>query len=347
MEDTKNLGKPIPILTNGCKPVFVVGMNGSGTTMLLDSLGQHPELYGFPWETKLIPHWIASVGKFGDLEIDENFLSLWNSVCMLPDFRRVNDGVDGVPPSLPENWRQFPRNLASILDAVFRFFALKEGKTRWCEKTPQHVQHMPKLKKLFPNAKFIHIIRDCRASVASNYRRFGSTPEYTAWRWRNVVQEGRQQGVKLGNSYMEINYEEVTTNPQHWMREICSFLELPFDEVVLLSARRQDLDTKSHGSNVGKIEANTAKWKQHLSSRTVLQIEKISGALLQELGYSIKHTPGAEDPSRMMRSYWKWRDWSRQFLPMVIKKLRGKSGLSWSYIFGRLVSALKQAQSKL
>ena len=131
------------------------------------------------------------------------------------------------------------------------------------------------------------------------------------------------------------------------MREICSFLELPFNEAVLLSTRRQDLDTKNHGSNVGKIEANTAKWKQHLSSRTVLQIEKIAGALLQELGYSIEHTPGAEDPSRMMRSYWKWRDWSRQFLPMVIKKLRGKSGLSWSYIFGRLVSALKQAQSKL
>ena len=29
-------------------PVFVVGMNGSGTTMLADSLGRHPELYYAP-----------------------------------------------------------------------------------------------------------------------------------------------------------------------------------------------------------------------------------------------------------------------------------------------------------
>ena len=36
-------------------PVFVVGMNGSGTTMLLDCLGRHPDLYAFPRKRGLSP----------------------------------------------------------------------------------------------------------------------------------------------------------------------------------------------------------------------------------------------------------------------------------------------------
>ena len=40
-------------MTDSEGPIFVVGMNGSGTTMLADSLGQHPGLYVFPFESKL------------------------------------------------------------------------------------------------------------------------------------------------------------------------------------------------------------------------------------------------------------------------------------------------------
>ena len=60
-----------------CEPVFVVGMNGSGTTMMLDSLGRHPELYGFPSETQMMPYIISQAPKFRDLEIDDNFRAYW------------------------------------------------------------------------------------------------------------------------------------------------------------------------------------------------------------------------------------------------------------------------------
>ena len=57
-------------------PVFVVGMNGSGTTMLLDSLGRHPALYAFPKETRLIPYLMSRVSTYGDLTVDANFQRL-------------------------------------------------------------------------------------------------------------------------------------------------------------------------------------------------------------------------------------------------------------------------------
>jgi hypothetical protein len=56
------------------KPVFIVGMNGSGTTMMLDHLGRHPELFGFKTETYILPHYLLVEAKYGDLKVDGNFL---------------------------------------------------------------------------------------------------------------------------------------------------------------------------------------------------------------------------------------------------------------------------------
>ena len=155
-------------------------MSGSGTTMLLDCLGFHSQLYGFPFETKLIPYIAKRLHTFGDLNNDDNFFRLWKAVGRFPGFREVHS--DYMPPSIPENWREFLRTLPAVLDAYFRYFAQKEGKTRWCEKTPMYVQHLNLIADLFPGAKFLHIIRDGRDCAASLHRRWKSTPELTVFR---------------------------------------------------------------------------------------------------------------------------------------------------------------------
>ena len=179
------LGDSISVLNEQLSPVFIVGMNGSGTTMLLDSLGNHPDLYAYPRETRLIPNLIHNVDRYGDLNNDENFLRLWHAVLGIPAFRGKK--YKSPKPPLPANWRDFPRNLAAVLDAVFRYFALTHGKIRWCEKTPQHVQHLQNLHAVFPGAKFIHIIRDGRDCAASFHRRWRRQPELTIYRWKKVI----------------------------------------------------------------------------------------------------------------------------------------------------------------
>ena len=121
------------------EPVFVVGMNGSGTTMLLDCLGRHPSLYAFPKETRLIPYLMARQSAYGDLRVDANYRALWEDVRNLAVFREVNAHA---PVPLPDDWREQPRSLAAVLDRVFCHFAAGRGKRRWAEKTPQHVQHL-------------------------------------------------------------------------------------------------------------------------------------------------------------------------------------------------------------
>jgi hypothetical protein len=49
-------------------PIFVLGMNGSGTTMLLDLLSKHSEIYGFRGETKVLPYLVKTFGTFPILD---------------------------------------------------------------------------------------------------------------------------------------------------------------------------------------------------------------------------------------------------------------------------------------
>ena len=53
--------------------IFIVGMNGSGTTMLLDCLANHSMLFGFPGETKVLPSFLERESQYGDLA-DEGIL---------------------------------------------------------------------------------------------------------------------------------------------------------------------------------------------------------------------------------------------------------------------------------
>jgi hypothetical protein len=312
-------------------------MNGSGTTMLLDSLGRHPEVYAFPQETRLLPYVIQSSRKLGDLVDDRNFYAAWKMVQQIPVFADVNDGMR---PPIPDDWADYPKNIGAVIDAFFRFFALEEGKVRWCEKTPQHVQHLDILGAVFPSAKFVHLIRDGRACAASFHRRWRRTPQLTIYRWKKVVNEGREQGANLGNRYLELRYEAVTSDPERWMRTLCEFLELEFDPVILKSRQPQSRNRDTPGT----IRENRAAWADYFSSKTTRQLERISGSYLKELGYDTRNPSGSWNPPKAQLELWRARDLLWQFLFLMKFKAQGKRRLSWRRVFIQPLAAFRQAK---
>ena len=326
-----------------CEPVFVVGMNGSGTTMLLDCLGRHPQLYAFPHETRLIPFLMARQGVYGDLEVDSNFRRFWDDVRSLPVFREENGNR---PVPLPEDWRDQPRSLAAILDAVFRHFAVTTSKRRWCEKTPQHVQHLRALGTLFPHAKFIHIIRDGRDCAASFHRRWYRRPELTVFRWKKVVAMGRAQGGELGPSrYLEVRYEDVTASPGPALRSICEFLELPFDAAVLESD--QPFLQVDPGETARGLKQNSGKWERYFSPRTRERLDRIAGRMLATCGYHTGRPDSDLDISGWQKRYWVMTEVSRAYLREIWRKLTGKLERPWRVILVKPVTALRHREHNL
>lgn len=324
------------------EPVFVVGMNGSGTTMLLDNLGRHSLLYAFPRETRLIPYLIANQHRFGDLEKDENFRKLWQEVLGLTVFESVN-GYKKL--SLPADWREYPRSLAAVLDGVFRCFSVREGKQRWCEKTPQHVQNIQQLAELFPLARFIHVVRDGRDAAASFSRRWHRTPELTVFRWKKVVGEGHRQGQLLGpERYMEVRYEDLTTSPEHWLQEICRFLAVPFEPAVLQSTQPYLNAATPHSGDTqfGTLKPNSGNWKKYFTARKLRRLDNIAGAMLAGFGYESSRPAADFDPPAWKRRIWSVRDDLTQYLREIGLKLSGKISRPWSVILSKPFVAWRQ-----
>jgi hypothetical protein len=318
----------------------VVGMNGSGTTMLLDCLGRHPQLYAFPRETRLIPYLMARESSYGDLEADDNFLRLWNDVRQLAVFREANGHV---PVPLPADWRQHPRRLAAVLDAVFRHFAAVHGKQRWCEKTPQHVQHLVSLAAQFPAARFVHVIRDGRDCAASFNRRWQRQPELTVYRWKKVVNMGREQGRRLGaRRYLEVRYEDLTAAPEASLRRICDFLGLPFHAAVLDSAQPY-LQTGHAGAQRG-LQRNSGKWRTYFTPPTLDALERIAGRTLAGCGYDTRFPDADTDLRPWRRKYWSARETVREYSREVWRKATGELERPWRVILVKPVNALRHRQ---
>jgi hypothetical protein len=327
-----------PVTDQG--PIFVVGMNGSGTTMLLDCLGRHPALYAFPAETRLIPYLISRESGYGNLQDDGNFLRLWDAVRNLTVFRDANGNA---PVPLPPNWRDHPRCLAAILDASFMFFAAREGKARWCEKTPQHVQHLLELAQQFPSAKFIHVVRDGRDCAVSFHRRWRRRPELTMFRWKKVVSAGREQGTRLGpNRYLQIRYEDLTARPETLLSGICQFLGVPFDVAVLESARPH-MESTDDGASRG-LQQNSGKWQSYFSARRQYRLESIGGRTLADCGYATARPDSDAEVALWQRRYWAAVELVQQYGREIWRKLNGELERPWRVILAKPLNALRQRQ---
>lgn len=329
-------------MTAPSEPVFVVGMNGSGTTMLLDSLGRHPELYSFPYETRLFPYLAAQERLLDDLQDDAQFQELWEEVLGLAAFVRAN-GDARLP--LPEDWYDCSRSLAGVLDTVMLGFAATENKARWCEKSPQYAQHLQLLHGLFPTARFIHVVRDGRDCAASFNRRWLRSPRLTMYRWKRLLRDCRRQMQSVPEELcFEVRYEDLTSEPDVWLRKLCDFLRVPFSENILESSQpyMQSDSEPDMGRAETSLRRNTGKWRTYFAPATQRELERIGGKTLYEFGYATEYPDSDNDLSGLEYRILVLRDGAAQLIREVGLKLSGKIERPWRVILAKPFSARKQ-----
>jgi hypothetical protein len=316
-------------------PVFIVGMNGSGTTMLLDHMGEHPQLFGYRLETQFLPGYLIGAGKYGDLNDDTNFRRLWDDMRSEFAIQRANRRM---PLDLPKNWNDAPRSVAGVFNAIMLEFAAREGKTRWCEKTPAHIFHLDLLSEAFPSAKFIHIIRDGRDCAASCLRRWGTHPVGASARWREAMQAGRKAKETLPARFIEVVYEEITVSPENVLRKICEFLNVAFDDAVLQTKR---VRPKMTGHTSFEIVPNSS-YRSLLEKRGYAEkIERVAGKELSAHGYECKYPDSEVRISRIDRLAWHWND-AKAFMVHLIKAKAGaQPHLTWSLFWSRIKATAK------
>jgi hypothetical protein len=272
-----------------CIPVFpiFVGSGRSGTTLVQAIFSAHSEL-AITHESMFVPrlasHQYVIDGRF---QIDRFIRDLER----IPDFNRLAINEQGLRTRLAA---VSPTNYSDAVRAVFAQYATQHGKVRYGDKSPGYVLHMERLAVLFPEARFVHVIRDGR-DVALSYvdRSFGPSdiPEAALF-WKRRVRAGRDAGRQLGpDRYKELRYEDLIESPDQKVRELCSFLDLDF-EPGMLTYFEQGEDVQAATADPSAHQAlrlpptrGLRNWRDEMTVSELAVFEVLAGRTLDECGY--------------------------------------------------------------
>lgn len=300
--------------------LFVVGSPRSGTTLLQRMLDAHPMLA------------VAN---------DTSFIHKPLKCCVQDWKKRLQ--LDGDVPLTPEivaftrDYKRFQRlglNNAQIdraaqastyrgfVTGLYDEFAAMKKKPFSGEKTPDFVRRIPLLHQLYPESKFIHIIRDGRdvslSSVEwaqkgigpSKFELFADHPVATTamwWCWQ--VASGRRDGLPLGPEvYHEVRYERLVDAPEETMQELAAFLGLPYDAAMVRyyegkSSYEPSASAKSAWLPVTK---GLRDWQAQMSARDLQIFEALAGDLLDDLGYARAAEPAGPDVAAEVEHCRRW-----------------------------------------
>jgi hypothetical protein len=281
-------------------PIFIVGCDRSGTTLLRLMLNQSSMLYITP-ETKFLTHLKQNEAIYGDFthSYQRHFLirDLQTNQATSKTFTFPVFGLS-ITEAEQALAQVAPANFTKAAQAIFQASVSKKNKQRWGDKTPHQVRDITSLAEAFPDAQFLHVIRDGR-DVAMSMRKAGwlnGNMLTIAKYWQRQVQAGITAGRSLINSknrYYEVYYEQLLQQPETTLKNLCAWLHLEYTPQMLEYYRNVDVDIQPEHSNLFKlnrkpIDASRAyAWKSQLSRQDIADFESIAGNLLTELGYEL------------------------------------------------------------
>lgn len=299
-----------PLMSN---PVLLGGENRSGTTLFSVVLDSHPDLVVGPELDFLEPP------NLGCHIIDACALLLAG------DDRVLGPGTDtadpywyhgahfvkqceryGVSPQrlqllIKEVRSELGSDLCSfedrcrLIDAIGEWRRAETGAQRWGIKLQRKIARVDDFAEVWPNAHFVHIIRDGRDLAASHLKT-------VSWGYRSVADAARgwlevvarPHAVAPLGRYLEIRYEDLVAEPRRTLGTVTNFLGLPWREQLLdHSSLAHTLFQKPWGHPAAEAVARPLsdhRVRRYLADLTPLEInefEEIAEDELRRLGYPV------------------------------------------------------------
>ncbi|CAF0748097.1 unnamed protein product [Didymodactylos carnosus] len=267
--------------------IFIGGMPRSGTTLMRAILDSHP-LVRCGEETRVVPRILSMRSAWKKSTIE------WN--------RLIAGGIS-------EN----------MLDSAVRAFVyeilVQHGGPNvdiLCDKDPFVLKHAVYMTTLFPNSKYLLLIRDGRAVIHSVMMRkvtitgFSLTDyKQNLKSWNNGIDVMVKECTKIGKNCFSVYYEQLVLQPRVTIENILKFLNIPWVDSVLhhdeLIDKKISLSKTEHSSDQVikpiNLEALT-RWVGHVPEDVKGNIDKLA-PMLKQLGYDTKSahpTYGIADP---------------------------------------------------
>jgi len=254
-------------------PVILGGSQRSGTTLLRVMLDSHPHLACGPECSLLTGGFLpAKLAKRFDMTLDD----VWRL-------------------------RKQATDHANFVELFLTGYAEHRGKQRWAEKTPQNIRHIAWIFAHWPNAKFIHVLRDGRDAVCSirthpRFRIIDGEKIPTSIRRplepciRHWLHDTGAGLAWRGNpNYLEVRYEDLVTAPEPTLRQVCAFIGEEFSP-AMPRYHEQNRDASNFITNVAATKplktSAVGRWRTDLNPEEQQLFQNLAGARMAELGYN-------------------------------------------------------------
>jgi hypothetical protein len=241
------------------QPIFVIGAPRSGTSILTWCLGQHPNLLGLEesnWMTSLAVDLAVAYrrgsargerSQFSSMGMQRDQFLQKIGVC-------INESILGHRRTFENRRRRLAKLGRPHHHAAFKIARHRsDPKSRWVNGTPEYSLGIGGLRKLFPAARFIHLVRDCdlvAASMLSFHRVAGSklitTEEEAYCYWLSCVRACVTAESAYGSDTVcRIFHQDLIQDPEASIRRILDFAGEAFARTCL-----EPLAKKINSSNV-------------------------------------------------------------------------------------------------
>jgi Sulfotransferase family len=276
-------------------PLIVLGVGRSGTTLLRVMLDRNTTL-AIPYESFFVPQLAHRHTRRPKLD---EFIDDLGRLRTLYDWGITPDDVR---PRLREGM-----TIGEAIAAIFETYAERQGKSRWGDKTPLYMQQLPLLERLFPDALWVHLVRDGRDAALSFLElphgfsgktwALPRTVAQFAARWRTEIKAARRLGRQSGDRYLELRYEDLVAEPERELRRVCEHASLPWEPGMLDHTRVSDAANMPEHRNLAQPPTPGLRdWRTQMKREDALAFEQTGGDVLRSSGYELLE-PGVRYPT--------------------------------------------------
>ncbi|MBE9156069.1 sulfotransferase [Nodosilinea sp. LEGE 06152] len=217
-------------------PIFIVGAPRSGTTLLATILASHsqiscgPETHFFPYLEANYQH-LAAV--LGDANWPTKAAKFVGAIAV--EDHPIADLFGVTPEAIYRYLATRKPSLQALLESLTEQHRITLGKHRWAEKTPNHILHLATLRRLYPTARVVRIMRDPRdvaLSMAAKLPWTSDVPLHSAYLIERWYRQSKAFFERDRLAYT-LQYETLVAQPTETLQQLCRFLQVPFESAML------------------------------------------------------------------------------------------------------------------
>ena len=207
--------------------------------------------------------------RWPDLDIDASFMSAKIKVLASPTLR-------------------------DICDIVYSTLAKRERKPRWGDKTPPYIEIVPQLMEVYPNSRFIHLVRDGHDVTKSFQAKgwYGPSLHSNTVEWKKALESAAGLVEKRFKDHViTVRYEDLVLHTETELCRICDFLGETFETGMLEQQTQSERliperERSIHEKITRKpVETDIYRWKRELSIFEILVVEAYIFKELDQAGY--------------------------------------------------------------